>query len=510
MSNPQLSTLPELDESSHERARRVAALPRGSRVHISGICGTGTAAVASLLKQLGFSVTGSDKAFYPPMGDIARALADQVFEGYSAANLTPAPDLVVIGNSLSRGNPEVEAVLAGGLPYASMPEVFAGLLIGSREQCPTSVVVSGTHGKTTTSALVATMFESAGWRPGFFVGGVARNFSTTIRPVDLSQPLHRRVVVLEGDEYDSAFFAKWPKFHSYRPDLLVITSIEFDHADIYESLEQIETEFKRLVARVPRGGTIFVCADQPRLAALFPAGMTAAGATVEHYGTADGLHFRLVSREPESGGQRLALSLRGAELQLRTAVSGPHNALNMLATAAVGHTKGLSLEEIRSGLEAFAGVARRQSVVAQGQGITVIEDFAHHPTAITVTLRGLREVFPGRRILAVYEPRSNTSRRSFFQGQYRESFSDADLIVIQEMGELAVYSNTSAAVVALDVPKLVKELQLTGKQAACFRTIDEIATYLEANTRQGDVIVVMSNGDFGGLLPRLTAWVNGD
>ncbi len=506
-----MKTLPVLDQGSVDRAKFVTALTPPAHIHISGVCGTGTAAVLSLLKQLGFIVTGSDKAFYPPMGKVVKDLADKVFEGYSVENLKPHPALVVIGNSLSRGNPEVEYVLENNLPYASMPEVFSALLVGSRAQCGTSVVVIGTHGKTTTTAMIATLLEKAGRKPGYFIGGVPKNLSQTIRPVDKTLPLQKRVVVFEGDEYDSAFFAKWPKFHSYRPDLLVITSLEFDHGDIYESVEQIEEEFRRVVARVPKEGRVFVWDGDPRLEEAVKKWKNdpEISAQIFFYGEKATSFSRLVSREQHNKEkkpiQKLALQIEKEKVEIKTELTGQHNALNFTAACAVGKVLGLTVDEIRLGLEAFTGVLRRQQVFYLPKDIVVVEDFAHHPTAVGKTLQGIKESFPTRRLIAVYEPRSNTSRRSFFQNEYQKSFSVADTVILREVKEGTNYSATSTPVVPLDVKALVTELKSAGKEAFSFEAIDEIKNYLLSELRSGDLVVIMSNGDFGGLLAILLA-----
>ena len=503
----EISPSRELDAASIARSKAVALLPAGSHIHISGVCGTGTASVLTLLKSLGYRVTGSDKAFYPPMGDVVRKEADKVFEGYSADNLSPRPALVVIGNALSRSNPEVEYVLANDIPFASMPEVFSALLIGSRDDCPTSVVVSGTHGKTTTSAAAAALFESAGRKPGFFVGGMPKNFSTSIRPVDKSIAAPLRVVVLEGDEYDSAFFAKYSKFHSYRPDIALVTSLEFDHADIYNSIEEIENEFTKFVARVPKTGAILVADSGEHLEPLTAAWEKSKeiSARILRYGEKPSSQFRLLKREivnTKSAVQALQFNLDGKELRCETQLSGAQNAWNLLAVAAIGRLCGLNDEQIKKGIADFSGVLRRQNVIADKNGILVIEDFAHHPTAVQLTLEGLKEQFPGRRLIAVFEPRSNTSRRNFFQDAYAKSFGAADEVIIRKVADPGGYSGTSSEVVALDVDKIVSELQANRKAAAALASIDEIVAKLATNAKRGDLIVLMSNGDFGNL-PKL-------
>ena len=501
----------ELDDASLERTCRVSGIPTGAHVHVSGACGTGMASVLQLLKSLGYHVTGSDKAFYPPMGDVVRRTADRVFEGYSAENLKPHPALTVIGNSLSRGNPEVEYVLENGLPFASMPEVFAGLLIGTREHCPTSIVITGTHGKTTTTAATAVIFESAGLRPGYFVGGVPKNLPGSIRKVDTTVPADKRVVVLEGDEYDSAFFAKFSKFHSYRPDLLAVTSIEFDHADIYNSLEEIEAEFTKLVKRVPPAGAVLVAEGGEALErlVLLWKGDPDVKAPIYRYGERISSELRLLKRSPiPNGGQELELDLLGTTVSCRTTLTGPHNAFNLLVAAAAAHLKGLSPEEIRIGVETFEGVLRRQHVVAEPRGITVLEDFAHHPTAVLTTLQGLKEQYGPRRLVAVFEPRSNTSKRGFFQEAYAKSFAPADHVVIQNLGESSGYWGSENAGKPLDVPLLADTISRNGTPAVALTTVEEIGFHLKKELRPGDVVVLMSNGDFGGLpksLPELLA-----
>lgn len=499
-------TLPCRNEQSVLRAQYVAGLPRGSHVHIIGICGVGTSAVTALLKNLGFRVTGSDKAFYPPMGSYVRRLADKIYEGYSPDNLTERPDLVVIGNSIWRNNPEALHAIELGIPYASMPEIFEGLLIGSRQQCATSVVVAGTHGKTTTSAAIATMLDAVGRQPGYFVGGMLHELPDNIRQVSQELPVSKRVVVLEGDEYDSAFFAKWPKFHSYRPDIAILTSLEFDHGDIFESLDVIATEFERLIERVPAGGHILVYDDVPRLAEVV-ASVREKGvlrASLWLYGEKPDSPFRIVSREVNGQTQKLSLLLQGEPCEVVSSVTGPQNALNCLAAAAVGKLVGLTNEEVSKGLATFTGVARRQSIVAEIDGITVIDDFAHHPTAIRLTLQGLRESYPQRRILVAYEPRTNTSRRAFFQNDYAQSFIPVDIAIIAQLHDASgTYNNTGGAIESLDVDKLIADVEANGTQALCLKHVDEVKGYLLEQARPGDVIVLMSNGDFDKLQPAL-------
>lgn len=503
-----------LDQECLERACKVGALKPPAHVHVVGACGTGMASVLTLLKELGFYVTGSDKAFYPPMGDVVRKTADKVYEGYSADNFKQRPALAVIGNSLSRNNPEVEYILQNDIPFASMPEVFSGLLIGTREHCPTSIVVSGTHGKTTTSAAVATLFDTAGWKPAFFIGGVPKNLPAGIRAVDESVSKEKRVVVLEGDEYDSAFFAKYSKFHSYRPDIALVTSLEFDHADIYNTIDEIAEQFTAFVKRVPKEGAILVADSGEYLKELTKSWKENPSiiARVLNYGESPECDFQLLSRKPiaaaDGSGQLLEMRLEKQTLSCKAALSGPQNAWNLLATAAIGYLKHLPEADIARGISAFEGVLRRQHLIFDANGITILEDFAHHPTAVDLTLQGLRESYPQRRVIAVFEPRSNTSRRNFFQEQYAQSFSAADVVVIQNVADAGGYSATAAPLVALDVERLVKDIAKSGRAAHSFQSVDEILLYLKGELRSGDLVVLMSNGDFGGLpkkLPQMLA-----
>ncbi len=497
----------ELDEQSLARVNYVASLPKDAHIHISGICGTGTGAVLSLLKDLGFYVTGSDKAFYPPMGTIVKDLADKVYEGYSAENLSKRPDLIVVGNALPVENPEIQYLLEENLPYASMPEVFSALLIGEREFCKTSVVVTGTHGKTTTSAACAWILDYAKRKPGYFVGGVLHNLAKSIRAVSEDIPIDRRVVVLEGDEYDSAFFAKFSKFHSYRPDIAIITSLEFDHADIYHSIEDIEKEFSRFVRRIPKEGLLLVADASERLDALVEQWRPEIAARIARYGECEESEYRLCKRTPwcyqelpeQRMGQSLELELQGHSLRLDTRLSGVHNAYNLLACAAVARELGVGESQLAEAVQLFDGVKRRQEVIAEISGITIIEDFAHHPTAVDTTLKGIRESYSPGRLVAVFDPRSNTSRRNYFQDEYGRAFASADLAVLREVQDAGSYSATEDTISLLDISKVLADISNQGTTAHAFLDIDLLKEFLVNELREGDVVVLMSNGSFEGL-----------
>ena len=500
----------ELLSNSKKRMELAKQLKPGAYVYIMGICGTGTTQVAVLLKERGFIVKGSDKAFYPPMGDIIKQTAEEVFTGYEKEHLLPHPDFVVIGNSISRTNPEVQYLLEAGIPFCSMPEAFNAWLIGDRDYCPTSIVVAGTHGKTTTSAAVTMVFDYNGYKPGYFIGGAPINFPSGIRAVDTSTEPSKRVVVLEGDEYDSAFFAKWAKFQNYRPDILVVTSLEFDHGDIYATSEDIEKEFSVVAEKVPQDGVIFLWAGQERLRklALRWKDNKAIQAKVCFYGEDSDCVCRLEERIVNEDKQTLRCNIFGQSVTLETSLSGEHNANNMLIAAGVGFYKKLSVNEVSGAIKAFKGVKRRQQIIAQHAGIIVVEDFAHHPTAVDVTLRGLKERYPRRRLVAVFEPRSNTSKRAYFQEDYAHAFSAADLTVLQEVTDASGYSKTNQPIVALDVRKITQALTAQGKEAYCFADCDEIYKFVLQNMAADDLIVIMSNGDFGGVMRKIAGAVN--
>ncbi len=515
--SPEISK--EHDVSSQERAEYLKRLPKAAHIHISGVCGTGTGAVLSLLKQSGFYVTGSDKAFYPPMGTVVKELADKIFEGYSADNFRKRPDLVVIGNALSRGNPEIEFVIEQGIPFCSMPEVFSGLLIGSREECKTSVVVSGTHGKTTTTSLIASILMYAGKSPGYFIGGVPTGdiLEGSLRLCSKELPPSERIVVLEGDEYDSAFFAKYSKFHCYRPDIAVVTNLEFDHGDIFEDIDAIKREFSSFLKKVPDDGMIFVCKDAKPAFELVKELVSSNENSPKmfSYGTDSSSDIYLSSRsawafeesseESSEGrvGQRLEFVIDARKIEVMTPLTGLHNALNIAAAIGVCSQLGISHDTISQGLKAFSPVKRRQQVITNSGGIVLIEDFAHHPTEVKVTLEGLRDAYPDRRVVVLFEPRSNTSRRAFFRDEYKDALSVADVILVKEVETSTSgtpYAGVGSSKPLFEVSELINLLKASNKKAYSDPHIPGLFSQLRAISKAGDLIVVMSNGDFGGII----------
>ncbi|ANM32458.1 hypothetical protein ABI59_23740 [Acidobacteria bacterium Mor1] len=443
------------------------------------------AGLAGLLHQSGCRVTGSDGPLYPPTSTLLEDWKLEVYEGYDAAHLDPAPDLVVVGNAVRRGNPEAEAVLDRRQPHTSMPRLISERFLADRH----SIVVSGTHGKTTTASMLAWVLQSAGRDPGFLIGGM---------PLDLEGPCRLGsgpAFVIEGDEYDTAFFDKGPKFMHYRPDTLLVGTVEFDHADIFRDLEQIKTTFKRLTNIVPGRGRILRHEDREITREV----TDAAFCPIEGYGLERG-HWRAVDLEMRDERQAFRV-LRGGEpfCEIEMDSAGQHNVQNALAVIGAASEQGLTPVEIARGLATFRGVARRLQLRGEQGGVRVIDDFAHHPTAVELTLGAARKRYPEGRLWAVLEPRSWSMRRNVFQERLRNAFGAADQVVIA-----AVHgSDQIPADERLDPEALVAALSGDGKDAAFLAGVDAIVDHLSAGVRPGDTVVVMSNGGFGGIHERL-------
>jgi UDP-N-acetylmuramate: L-alanyl-gamma-D-glutamyl-meso-diaminopimelate ligase len=507
----------EFDKSALSRIEYIRDLSKDARIHISGVCGTGTGAVLSLLKQSGFYVSGSDKAFYPPMGDVVRGLADVVYEGFSSDNLKEKPNLVVIGNALSRGNPEVEFVIEKRIPFSSMPEVFSALLIGSREECGTSVVVSGTHGKTTTSSLVASILSHAGKSPGYFIGGVPTGgqLDGSIKAPSQDIPPEDRIVVLEGDEYDSAFFAKYSKFHCYRPDIAVVTNIEFDHGDIFEDLDAIKNEFSKFLRRIPKDGLVVACVDCPNVSFLLEVLEASKGfPKVLRYGESMDADLVIRNRSrwcyqklPVSRyGQEIEYVYQGRSISIKTKLNGLHNARNVGAAVLVALHLGVSQDKISESLDKYEPVKRRQQIILETEEIVLIEDFAHHPTEVKLTLQGIRDAYPDKKLIVFFEPRSNTSRRAFFKNEYLDALKVADIVFLKEVDSAtAVYTGVSGSAELFSVEELSKALSENKAQSFSSVETDQLVNKFCEIDRTQSVIVVMSNGDFGGIIKKITS-----
>jgi UDP-N-acetylmuramate: L-alanyl-gamma-D-glutamyl-meso-diaminopimelate ligase len=465
-------------------------------IHLIGICGTAMASLAGMLQAQGHRVTGSDAAAYPPMSDLLASMKVPVRQPYAEANLTPRPDLVIVGNAISRGNVELEHVLDTRIPFTSMAAILHDEFLAGRE----SLVVAGTHGKTTTTSMLAWIYETAGrkdprFAPSFLIGGVAENFGTSFMVRPRSEAV-QQPFILEGDEYDTAFFDKGPKFLHYFPDAAILTHVEFDHADIYADLNAVKTAFKRLVNLVPRRGRVIAFDASENVTEC----VSKAFCTVERYGLEDASYWRVANLRHESGKSRWIL-LRGGEkfAELQLSMAGEHNALNATAAAALAAGQGVPAEAIAEALMSFRSVKRRLEVRAEVNGVTIIDDFAHHPTAIRETLRALRTSYPERRLWAVLEPRSNTLRRNVFEDALVDSLALADRCVIAGVFKLEAIPELER----LHPDKVVAALCGRGVQSALLADADAIVAAMVPELRPGDVVAILSNGGFGRIYDKL-------
>jgi UDP-N-acetylmuramate: L-alanyl-gamma-D-glutamyl-meso-diaminopimelate ligase len=458
------------------------------RLHFIGVCGTAMATAAAMLKQKGFDVSGSDQDVYPPMSDFLAAEGIAALSGYLEEHITADLDLVVIGNAISRGNPELESVLDRKIRYCSLPEVIREYFLwGAR-----SVVVAGTHGKTTTTALAGWVLTSGGLDPSVLVGGIALNFGERGSSYRIG---HGRDFVIEGDEYDSAFFDKSAKFLKYLPDIAIVNNVEFDHADIYADFDAVSLAFRRLVTLVPRRGLLLLGADSAGSLAL----KASAVSRVETFGLGDEADWQahdLVSVEPGT-----SFHVRRAGVPFGTfqvPLVGAHNVRNTLAAIAIASEAGLGPARIAEGLRSFAGVKRRLELVGTAGGVSVYDDFAHHPTAVAETLAGMRASHPTARIWAVFEPRSASSCRRVFQDEFARAFSAADEVLIAP-----VFRSKLPESERLSLSTLVRDLRKQGRSARAAESIDDIIGAITAGHRPGDLVVIMSNGGFGGIHQKL-------
>ncbi len=518
----------------YPEVRPATRLPAGvRRIHVMGVGGTAMGSFAGMLKEAGYEVTGSDQNVYPPMSTQLAAWGIPVKEGYRPENLEPRPDLVIVGNVITRTNPEAEALVASGIPFMSFPAAFAELFLAGKHP----VVIAGTHGKTTTASLVAWLLSVGGLDPSFLVGGVTRNWGSNFR-LGGGEPF-----VVEGDEYDTAFFDKGPKFLHYRPRTAVITSVEFDHADIYRDLEHVKAAFCRFAALVPPApeGTLIVGASFPHAldaadaaapsgAGRIPAGARQAETLLEPGGcTAPGRRPPALARYAAPAGDACPVDLAGRPVPLEwraedvvftpagasfevvgfgrclgrveTAMPGRHNVENALAAIAVAHRFGVPFDAIRRGLASFLGVKRRQEVRGEVAGVTVLDDFAHHPTAVRATTEGVRAQYPGRPLWAVFEPRSNTSRRAVHQDEYAAAFDAADEVVIAGVHQAERLPEGER----LMADRLAAAIAARGRRARYIPEVDDIVRTLAAEAPAGAVVLVMSNGGFGGIHDKLLA-----
>jgi UDP-N-acetylmuramate: L-alanyl-gamma-D-glutamyl-meso-diaminopimelate ligase len=458
------------------------------KVHLIGICGTGMASLAVMLQQRGYAVSGSDEGIYPPMSDFLAENRVPVFQGYNPGNLNPAPDLVVVGNALSRGNPEVEHVLDRRIPFLSFPEALKTFFL--REKIP--IVVTGTHGKTTTTSMLAWGLHAAGLRPDFLIGGIAENFQSSYGLEGGSY------CVVEGDEYDSAFFDKGPKFLHYLPYMAVIGNVEFDHADIYLDLDAIKLQFRRFVNLIPGSGFLAVGADSPAAVEVSRNVLCAA----ESFGTEGNSDW--AARQIAMEGDRLGFDVFFRDKffeHFRLNVYGSYNVRNALAATAIMNRLGIPPSQIRQGLESFSGVRRRLQLRSKIGGIRIFEDFAHHPTAVKETLQTIRDAFHPKRLWAIYEPRSATSRRNVFQREIAEALSLADCVALPDLFKPEKVPQAER----LNENRLVEDLHGMGRAAWNLGNVDGIIRKVCEKAGSDDLIVILSNGGFGGIYEKLPA-----
>lgn len=455
-------------------------------IHLMGICGTAMASLAGILKEKGFRVTGSDENVYPPMSLLLENMGISILKGYSAENLEPRPDLVIVGNVITAKNPEAVRLSELNIPYISLPQALRHYAIGERK----SIVISGTHGKSTTSAICAWTLEEAGVDPGYMIGGVLNNFESNFK---LGKGPY---YIIEGDEYDTAFFDKGPKFLHYAPFYTIITSIEFDHADIYRDLDHVISSFRKLIELIPENGLLIANGDDP----IVLEESKRAKCPVKLYGFSDGLHWQAVDVENSTSGTSVKILHKGREfLKVSGELYGNHNISNLLSVIALAESIGLKKDSIRDAAGTFKGVKRRQEIRGEVSDILVLDDFAHHPTAVEKTVEAVKDRYNERRLVAVFEPRSNSSRRDIFQERYSMVFDPADLVFIPEppMMEKVPEKNRFSS------EKLVKTLKERGVEAYYCSTSNQLLEEMLNKTKQGDVVLIMSNGAFDNIHERL-------
>ena len=455
-------------------------------VHFIGIGGTAMASAAAAMQDKGYIVTGSDQNVYPPMSTFLESKGIKYMSGYAEPNLAHKPDLVVVGNAISRGNPEAEYVLDKKLRYCSLPELLKEFFIRGKR----SIVVTGTHGKTTTTSLLTWIFEHNGLNPSYLIGGIPNNFSQGARFTDSEW------FIIEGDEYDTAFFDKRSKFVHYLPEVAIINNLEFDHADIFENLAVIQTSFKRFINLIPRNGQLFANGDDPNLAPL----LNVTHCPIKRFGLGENNAWRATN---------LVLAPTVTEFEVpsfkfRLNLLGELNVRNALGAVAAARHCGLKNHQIQSAFDTFKGVKRRMEVRGVSGGVTVVDDFAHHPTAIRETLRALRVKFAGRKIWAIFEPRTNTTRRNVFQKELAEAFADADAVVISQIARLELLQPGER----LDPTLLMADIKNLGKASAYLPDADAIVDHVGKGAEGGDVICVFSNGGFGNIHNKLLDRLN--
>ncbi len=471
----------------------------GCHIHFMGICGTAMASLAGLLKDRGFKVTGSDQNVYPPMSTQLNKIGIPIMEGYKAENLKTngKPDLVIVGNVISRGFDEAKALLTSDIPFTSLPQAMGQIVIADRH----SIVVSGTHGKTTTTSLIAWVTDQLGLEPGFMIGGIPKNF-------DLSYRVPKGDwFVIEGDEYDTAFFDKVPKFTHYRPRSVILTSVEFDHADIYRDLDHVKEAFQKLLQLVPENGRLITAAGDANITDLLKresAHLKSGGRRVLTFGleNSNGQGADYVAKNIRALGMKTEFEIHRAghaPAKVLIGMIGDYNVKNALAAFALCESLDFDMQKVASALEKFQGVKRRQEIIGKPNDITIIEDFAHHPTAVKQTIETVQSHYPKSRVFSVFEARSATSRRSIFQKDYAEALGVGHAVLMPP----AFNQSSIAESDRFSTDQLISDLKSKGVDANLCADVDGIVSTLKAKARPGDVILVMSNGGFGGIYEKL-------
>lgn len=466
-------------------------MSKAQHVHVIGIGGSAMAPLAGMLREHGFRVTGSDSGVYPPASTLLESLGISFYNTFDAAHLEPVPDLVVVANIIARGNPELEEVLERKIPYRSMPEILEEVFLPGRH----SIVVSGTHGKTTTTAMLAWIFHSAGKRPNFLVGGVAENFGKSYGLGGGAE------FILEGDEYETAFWDRGPKFFHYHPDDLIITSLEFDHADIYADFETYELAFRRLVNLVPRNGRVAIWGDTAESGPALRRAASEAFCPVETYGFSNENDWVATEVQADGPNTTFRLSHRAKAFgEFTLSATGRHNVLNAMAAIAVAHRRGIQVDDLKKALATFRSVKRRMDVKGEIGGVLLVDDFAHHPTAVRATIEAARSRWPGRRLWAILEPRSNSMRRKVFQESLPKALALADRVVLGGVFRAQQLGDENR----LNPESVAESVRVLGREARAFTAgADQIVDYLSSEGRSGDLFLIMSNGSFDGLCEKL-------
>ncbi len=458
----------------------IEGLSKGSHVHLMGICGTAMGSLAGILQEMGYKVTGSDQNVYPPMSTQLEKLGIPIMKGFVKENLNPAPDFVIVGNVMSRHMEEVQALLASTIPFSSLPKTLGELFLKNRE----AVVCCGTHGKTTTTSMMTWALETLEQHPGYLIGGVPANFdySFSARKSDW--------FAIEGDEYDTAFFDKVPKFSHYFPKNAILTGIEFDHVDIYDDLSQVLEAFKMLLEKIPEDGVLVYNGDDENIKTLLQE--TPKDYWKLSYGLGESCHAQILEERVCEEGTEVVFKIGDNEYEFLGAWFGTYNSLNFLSVMTLLDFKGCDLEKVMEAAGTFKGVARRQQKMFENENLVVFEDFAHHPSAVRLTLESFKKRYPEKNLIAVFEPRSATSRKDVFQKDYVESFKEADISIIAPVTKKSDKDTFSSE-------KLCTDLRELSKDATCPESISEIPSLINKKLNGNDVVLFMSNGGFEGV-----------